>query len=94
VHDAVASLLPRSVSTHSEIICNRRHPVTTDVHSRVGGHVVTIRVLAHSLTTNEREELQYDISIDPEMRQVLNTTKRFHFAPCSTSNLMISSYCR
>ena len=88
------------VGPHSPVSFNSfrnmrwRLPVTSEIHSRVDNYYkYSSTVLAHNLTTNERKK--YHISINPEMGQVLITTKYyrvFHFAPCSTSNLLISSH--
>jgi hypothetical protein len=53
---------------------------------------VAIRVLAWHIVLQQMEEKKYDISIDTKMRQVLNTTRCFHFAPCSISNFVTSSH--
>jgi hypothetical protein len=83
-----------TVLLSSKYPCNEIHFTQIDdglylwAKLRVGGRVA-VRVLA---VLEQMEEKEYAISIDSEMRQVLYTTRCFHFAPCSTSNLVISSH--
>ena len=57
--------------------------------SGYGGRVSTYPCIGIQSYNKWIEEC--DICIDAEMKQVLNTTRCFHFAPCSTNNLVILS---